>query len=145
MNTSAILIQLVNESLEKFKAIPETVWSAKSDPKKWSKKEILGHLTDSAVTNLRRFLVTQFEQNKKIIYLQDEWVLAQNYQQTGTQDIIELWKALNLHIARTVENIPSEKLSNTCDTGKGTIELHSLQFLISDYINHMEHHLEQLK
>jgi hypothetical protein len=144
MSAAHHLKMAITDSLEKFKAIPETAWSEKSRPEKWSKKEILGHLVDSAMTNLRRFVYSQFRQNERIIYLQDEWVAAQNYQQADTRELITLWELLNLQIVRTLENIPPGKLSNTCDTGNPGPELHTLQFLADDYVVHMKHHLSQI-
>ena len=37
-------------------------------------RPILGHLIDSAMTNIRRLIITQYQQNEKIVYAQDEWV-----------------------------------------------------------------------
>ncbi|HVE61740.1 MAG TPA: DinB family protein, partial [Chitinophagaceae bacterium] len=111
---------------------------------KWSKKEILGHLIDSALTNQRRFIVSQYEQGTKIIYFQDEWVELQFYQTADVNDLIELWRLLNLQIARTVENIPTNKLKNLCDTGRTGYEPHDIDFLITDYITHLRHHLQHI-
>jgi DinB family protein len=144
MTTSEELTALINKSLTGFKDITEQQWNYKAAPGKWSKKEILGHLIDSAMTNLRRFIFTQFEQNRNIIYLQDEWVTVQDYQNRKTEDIIQLWQSINFHIAHTIAIIPVSKMNNTCDTGKGKPELHTLEFLTTDYVIHMKHHLDEL-
>lgn len=138
------LSTLISQTLTKFSQINEADWSHKTTPDKWSKREILGHLADSAQTNLRRFIVTQHLQNQNIVYYQNEWVLHQNYQNTPTQEVIELWKVLNQHICRVLDNLPDEKLSYTCDTGKQGQELYTLEFLIADYIAHLKHHLAQI-
>lgn len=62
---------LVAEAELRLRLIPESVWSDKSSVEKWSKKEILGHLIDSAQNNLRRLIVTQNERPEKVIYDQD--------------------------------------------------------------------------
>jgi len=95
-------------------------------------------------TNLRRFIVTQYKQNEKIIYYQDEWVMLQNYQDSDIDEMIILWKGLNQRIIKVISNIPSGKLNNTCDTGKNTIEPQTLEFLITDYVIHLRHHLWEL-
>ena len=76
----------------------ETGYAAKPSPGKWSKKEILGHLIDSAQNNIRRFVVSQYEEKPHIVYAQDEWVKAGGYQQYNTADLIELWQLLNKHL-----------------------------------------------
>jgi hypothetical protein len=139
------LANIITQSLPKFTQITEEAWSHKPFPTQWSKREILGHLIDSAQNNLRRFVVTQYQQNDTIVYYQDEWVAYQNYQQMPTLDVIDLWRLLNLHICRIIDNIPAKKLQNTCNTGKETEELHTLEFLISDYIAHLNHHLVQIQ
>jgi hypothetical protein len=138
------LSTIITLILPKFTQITEEAWSHKPSPTQWSKREILGHLIDSAQNNLRRFVVTQYQQNDNIVYYQDEWVVYQNYQQTPTEEVIDLWKLINLHICRVIDNIPAEKLQYTCNTGKQSVELHTLDFLISDYIVHLNHHLEQI-
>ena len=144
MKPSHTLSTLIHQTAAKFSAITEEQWSHKSSPSIWSKKEILGHLIDSAMNNLRRFVVTQYQQNDKIYYWQDEWVAFQEYQHAPTEEVIELWKLLNLQICRTIDNMPSEKLEYTCDTGKTAEQLHTLEFLIDDYIVHMQHHLKDI-
>ena len=119
-------------------------WRAKPAPEKWSKVEIIGHLVDSAQNNLRRFVVSQYQQNEKIVYYQDEWVRCQNYQQADLSDLISLWLLLNKQLVRTLRSIPVEKLANTCDTGKQEVEFHTLSFLAEDYIVHLKHHRHQL-
>lgn len=144
ISPSAELQQLISSSLSAFDTIFEDAWSNKPAPDKWSKREILGHLADSAQNNLRRFVITQHQQNQNIVYYQNEWVQHQNYQNTPTHEVIELWRVLNLHICRVIDNIPAEKLSYTCNTGKQGEELYTLEFLIADYIAHQKHHLGQI-
>jgi len=132
---------LVNQAMIDFENISDEAWNDKPQPLKWSKKELLGHLVDSAVNNIRRLIVGQYEQEVKIIYHQDEWV---NYQETAIAEVIMLWKLLNYQISRVIENIPEEKLQNTCDTGKGKIEMHTLSFFIDDYLVHLKYHLNQI-
>lgn len=138
------ILQLVNQAMIDFENIPDEAWNNKPQLLKWSKKELLGHLVDSAVNNIRRLVVGQYEQGVKIIYHQDEWVNYQNYQEAAIAEVIMLWKLLNHQISRVIENIPEEKLQNTCDTGKGKIEMHTLSFFIDDYLVHLKYHLNQI-
>lgn len=135
---------LVDEAMLNFNNIADDDWSAKPNPSKWSKKELLGHLIDSAANNLRRFLVAQYETGTKIVYDQDKWVAYQNYQQMDVEHIKTLFKLLNYQIANVIANIPQSKLDCTCDTGIGKAEVHSLVYFIEDYILHLKYHLKQI-
>lgn len=139
-----ILKNIVNEELQRFVNISEEEWSAKISPDKWSKKEILGHLCDSALSNIRRFVITQYKENENIVYDQNFWVKAQNYQNVPTSDIINLWKFLNLQIVNVVENIPDEDLQRTCDMTKTETKIFTLEYIINDYIDHLQHHLKAI-
>ena len=139
-----ILKNIIDVQLERFREISEAEWSAKESLHKWSKKEILGHLCDSALTNIRRFIITQYKQDENIVYDQDFWVKAQNYQNISTEEIIQLWKTLNLQIVNVVENLPDEFLNHTCDMTKTTPQRFTLQYIITDHIDHMNHHLKSI-
>jgi hypothetical protein len=138
------ILALVDEALLNFKNITDEDWDAKPNPIKWSKKELLGHLIDSASNNLRRFIVAQYEQGTKIVYDQDKWVDYQNYQEMSIDDVIALWKLLNHQVAKVISRIPQSKLDNTCDTGVGKAEVHSLVYFIEDYNVHLKYHLKQI-
>ncbi|WP_312171191.1 DinB family protein [Chryseobacterium sp.] len=139
-----ILKNIVDEQLLRFEEIYEEDWSHKTSPENWSKKEILGHLCDSAMANLRKFVITQYKENENIVYDQDFWVKAQNYQNTPTLDIIALWKLLNYQIVRIVENMQDEALQKTCDMTKTKPQIFTLEFIINDYISHLQHHLKAI-
>lgn len=140
------LLSIVENYTMKITGIPESEFSAKPLPHKWSKKEVLGHLIDSAQNNLRRFIVAQYETTPppKIIYDQDFWVRASNYQQMKKEDVINHWKLINQQIASILRNMPRENFSHTADTGNGKTELHTLEWLAMDYVKHMKHHLNQI-
>ncbi|MCT3661567.1 DinB family protein [Elizabethkingia anophelis] len=135
---------IIDTELKRFETISEDEWAYKNSPEKWSRKEILGHLCDSAFTNIRRFVVTQYKENENIVYDQDEWVKAQNYQNIPTAEVINLWKSLNYQIVHIVENMPDEVLQRTCDTSKTTPEILTLEVLIKGYIDHLHHHLKNI-
>jgi len=111
---------------------------------KWSKKEILGHLCDSATNNHHRFVKIQFEQQPFIVvpYNQNDWLLIQNYQNIPIHEIIGLWAALNKQIVRVISKISEEKLLYLCDIGDN--KSITLSELIHDYLRHMDHHLIQI-
>ena len=113
-------------------------------PVKWSKKEILGHLIDSGVNNLQRFTEVQFKPKPYTFdnYKQAELVKANNYQHAETNELLSLWKAINNRIlylfSIQTENTLSYKV--VLDSG----EVSDLQFLMVDYVDHLEYHLKQV-
>jgi hypothetical protein len=144
-NTVDELNQVVNSFAPKIGGMSEKELTAKPLPHKWSKKEVLGHLIDSAQNNLRRFICGQYETTPpKITYEQDFWVAANNYQQMEKDDVISLWKLMNQRISAVLSNMPQQHYGRNCDTGKTTENLHSLRWLAEDYVKHMKHHLNQI-
>ncbi len=129
---------------QKFSQFSEQDFSAKPNPAKWSWKEVVGHLIDSAQNNLRRFIVGQYEVEPNIAYQQDFWVKSNNYQQGKKDDVILLWKLINQQIAAVLSSMPKENYSRICNTGKDTPELRSIEWLASDYVKHMKHHINQV-
>jgi hypothetical protein len=150
MNILNRLDMLVNEIPEEIIELSGEELSHKRAPDKWSKKEILGHLCDSAFNNHSRFIRAQFEDApfKLIPYKQNEWVKFNHYQQMDINDIINLWVTLNKQIHNVISNIPEAKLDVECDLGEAAFregeKTKSLFWLIEDYILHMEYHLNQV-
>ncbi len=139
------LVSIVNAFATRFENFSEEEFSAKANPKKWSKKEVLGHLIDSAQNNLRRFIVGQYESvPPKITYEQDFWVAANGYQQMKKSDVVHLWKLINLRIADVLTNMDRTNYNKHADTGKNTQELHTLEWLAADYNRHLKHHINQI-
>ena len=143
------LVQELNQIIEayatKFNTIPDAEFSAKPNPDKWSRKEVLGHLIDSAQSNLRRFVCAQYEASpSKIVYDQNYWVIANAYQYAPKEDVIMLWKLINKRIADVLKTMPAKKYIRESDTGKESVQLHSLAWLARDYVKHMKHHINQI-
>src|SRR5690349_7108910 len=95
-NVTQELRALLVEFTAKFHAIPDSEFSNKPQPKKWSKQEVVGHLIDSGQNNLRRFIVCQYEaQIPNIVYNQDFWVSVNGYQRMKKEDVITMWRLVN--------------------------------------------------
>ncbi|MFY0652159.1 MAG: DinB family protein [Cyclobacteriaceae bacterium] len=139
------LKSLVNDCIVSFKSIEEKDWAVKKNPDKWSRKEILGHLIDSAINNLQRFTEIQFSPKPYIIrkYGQDDLVKANDYQNVPIGEIIELWVTLNYQIWRVMQKQTDESLSSEVEVEPGKMQ--SLKWLMDDYIVHLEHHMKQIR
>jgi hypothetical protein len=129
---------LITADIESFN------WTYKAAPEKWSKKEIIGHLIDSAQINLQRFVRCTYEENFKLTYEQVEWVKAGRYQEVDIRDLFGLWEQLNAQIIHVLKKYPADRLQAKCDTGKTAVALHTVEWLAQDYVDHMNHHLKQV-
>jgi len=139
---------------ELLAAIPDEVAARRPGPGKWSAKEIIGHLIDSAANNHQRFVRAQLQDDLVFDgYAQDEWVAAQGYQKAPWQDLLTLWRGYNLHIARLIEAMPDEvrlrerhrhnlhELAwQPVPAGTPT----TLDYFMRDYVQHLHHHLRQI-
>lgn len=126
-----------------FMALTEEQRLRKPAPNKWSRQEIMGHLIDSALNNLRRFTEIQFlpQPFTVIGYQQDHLVTINHYQQLPPAHILALWQLLNRQIIYVINEISDEQLAIEIIAAG---ETKTLEWLIIDYIDHMEHHLKQI-
>lgn len=144
------ILSILNEVPGKVKLIPQDEFTFKRSPEKWSKKEIIGHLCDSAVNNLSRFVRAQFEEEpfKIAPYAQDDWVKINHYNEMGTDELLNYWVSLNKQIVQIIANIPEEKLAVPIELGNAAFREDgsekNLLWLIEDYVVHMEYHLKQI-
>jgi len=115
-------------------------------PGKWSKQEILGHLVDSAINNLKRFTEIQLlpQPYTVISYKQNELVTVNEYQNLPLQHLFDLWQSLNRQIVFVVKAIPADKLNYPVDPQYESKEMKTLGWIICDYVAHMEHHFRQI-
>lgn len=111
---------------------------------KWSKKEILGHLIDSCMNNLKRITEIQYHEKpyKIIPYNQDALVKANNYQNKNSQELFELWLQLNFQILHVIKSQRKENLAFQLILSNGINS--NLEFLIEDYIDHFDYHIKQI-
>jgi hypothetical protein len=139
-------IHQLNAAIEDFLSVENRSidWASKPAPDKWSKKEIIGHLIDSAQVNLQRFVRCTYEENFKLTYEQVEWVKANQYQETDIRNLVALWEQLNRQIIRVLENYPPHRLHAKCDNSKTDVSLHTVEWLAQDYVDHLNHHLRQV-
>lgn len=127
-----------------FNALSEAEISKRPQPNKWSKKEILGHLCDSAQNNLQRFIRAQYEEQPQTVirYDQDAWVQLMGYQTLPFEQVLSLWVSLHKQVAAVMEHTPKERLQNTYPFGDG--QPVTLEWMMRDYVDHLEHHLQQI-
>jgi hypothetical protein len=137
------LEQILADALQRLKQISEAQSEESSASGKWSRKEILGHLIDSASNNHQRFVRTQLSKEVSFPgYAQTQWVETQGYQSESWENLIQLWAGFNRHILHLISHISEDRADNHCVVGAGPPM--TLRFLVEDYIRHLEHHLAQI-
>lgn len=137
------LRDVINREEARLRRMTEAEAAARPAPGAWSRIEVLGHLVDSAVNNLQRFVRAQL--GAELVfpgYAQNEWVSIQGFAQEEWASLVTLWAALNRHVSHVVSRIPAAKLSTPCIIGGGKPV--TLGFLAEDYLRHLEHHLAQI-
>ncbi|TYZ09342.1 DinB family protein [Hymenobacter lutimineralis] len=127
-----------------FLSFSPTELEEASAPGKWSRKQLLGHLLDSAANNHRRFVLCQTEDgpHRMVAYQQDDWVRLGAYQATPAADLLTFWTLYNQQLMRLIAQIPAEALSNQVIFENGYTV--TLGWLIEDYAMHLEHHVRQI-
>lgn len=127
-----------------FTHTDETVLREPITTGKWSRKQILGHLVDSALNNLQRFTEISTKPQPYIYreYAQNELVELNAYQEMPTEELLALWLALNWQIIRVMEHQTEQRLSLEILFTDGSKT--DLRFIMHDYPEHMEHHFRQI-
>jgi hypothetical protein len=121
---------------------------------KWSPKEIIGHLIDSASNNHQRFVRAQFTDDLIFAgYEQEGWVRVQNYQGEQWADLVQLWKLYNQHMLHLISRVPEEtrmklrykhNLHQLASESLSENEPVTLDWFMRDYVDHMKKHLKQI-
>lgn len=141
---AAALRTEVDRAAAYLRTVGEAEASRERGEGNWVKKEILGHLIDSAANNHQRFVRAQFADPFTWPgYDQEAWVRLHRYRERPWVELVELWVALNRQVAAVVEGVPAGKLGTLCLIGSA--EAASLEWWMRDYLRHLTHHLEAMR
>jgi hypothetical protein len=121
---------------------------------KWSAKQIIGHLIDSATNNHQRFVRAQFTDELIFLgYQQNEWVRVEHFQEEPWRDLVQLWQLYNQHILHIMKHAPEDtrtllrqrhNLHQLASEQIKEDEPVTLEFFMRDYVDHMKNHLAQI-
>jgi hypothetical protein len=136
--------KLLHENSEYLRSLDNETLENKL-PEKWSKKEILGHLVDSSIHNLIRFTEINYlpKPYNHRPYSQNDLVNINQYQTMDMEELIQLWYSINKQIIRLFKSVDEKALDYEILLSDGSMI--NLDFLMKDYVEHLEHHINQIK
>ena len=144
----------VDSVSDRLRTIDEAQASKPRAEDHWSSKQIIGHLIDSAANNHARFVLGQLKDDLVFPgYDQDGWVRTNHYQDASWEQLVELWRAYNLHLHHLMSHADQAKLTTPCtlhtlqEIAFKTVpksEPVTLEYLMKDYVVHLKHHLAQI-
>jgi hypothetical protein len=137
------LLGLVDTAEPRLCEISELESSQPTLPGGWSRKQLVGHLIDSASNNHQRFVRASLQTSLEFPgYDQSGNVRVQAVQDADWPLLVTLWAAYNRYLAHVIAHIPASKLETECRIGSA--EADTLGFLAEDYLRHLAHHLSQI-
>src|ERR1700682_430287 len=99
--------QTIDSAAARLGQISETQSEVPRSEDGWSSKQISGHLIDSATNNHARFVLAQLKNDLRFPgYEQNGWVQVQQYQKAPWTQLVELWRAYNLHLLPVMSCTP---------------------------------------
>jgi len=137
------LLRAVETAEDRLRKIGESESAEPILPGGWSRKQVLGHLIDSASNNHQRFVRAALQPSLDFPpYDQDGNVRVQAPQEADWRMLVSLWAAYNRYLAHIIARLPAAKLDTVCRIGSE--EPVTLDFLAKDYLRHLIHHLNQI-
>jgi len=136
------LNEIVIHFFDKYIGLDEKITAVKLSDEKWSLKEIIGHLVDSASNNHQRFVRLQISNLNDFPSYHYSWIDIENYNLMKFSDIMLLWKQFNILLCHIIKNIDENKLDNYWSVDNKQI---TLKAIITDYLRHLKDHIKHFE
>jgi hypothetical protein len=147
-------LRTIDEASARFQQVSDERAAIAPAAGKWSPKQIVGHLIDSAANNHLRFVRAQFSEDLVFPgYDQEAWVETQRYNEESWSQLVQLWRQYNLHLCHLISSIPEDvrfkrRTNHNLDLiawkTVSTSEPVTLEYFMQDYVAHLENHLTQI-
>jgi hypothetical protein len=142
------LLSLIEDWEPKLLALPDDVITERRNSQNRTIKQIVGHMVDSASNNTHRVVHLQYQQSPLVfpdyanLGNNDRWIAIQNYQDEDWNDLVQLWKYINMHFVHVIRNVNVEKLNNIWISALNQ-EI-SLEAMVVDFPRHFKLHLIEI-
>jgi hypothetical protein len=154
VSAASRLRESIETAYPRLSAISDTDAAIAPALGKWSPKQVIGHLIDSASNNHQRFVRANFIDDLVFAgYDQEKWVVLGNYANAPWNSLLSLWREFNFQIARVMDATPASvrdisrtrhNLHQVAWSAVPESESATLGYFMSDYVDHLEHHLRQI-
>ena len=109
----------------------------------WSRKQLLGHLIESASNNHQRFVRAALADALEFpAYDTPGSVRVEAVESAGWTMLVDLWASYDRYLVHVIRHLPAAKLDVVCRIGANAPV--SLRYLVEDYVRHLVHHLDQI-
>lgn len=132
----------VKNHYEKYHALDDKLASINLSDDKWSLKEIIGHLIDSASNNHQRFVRLQNENVLTFPVYHYDWIKTEKFNKAKFIDLISLYKYFNILLAHLIENVDESKLANIWKREDKEL---TLKEIMTDYLRHLKDHIKHFE
>jgi hypothetical protein len=149
------LVATVHATAARLRRVSDSEAAKTPASGKWSAKQVIGHLIDSASNNHQRFVRATWQDDLVFQpYDQDAWVAHQGYQTAPWPELVDLWESYNAHLARVMRSVPeSVRLREHARHNLDTLAWEpvppdrpaTLDDFMRDYVAHLQHHVRQIE
>jgi len=137
------LAHIVDAAEIRLRQVSEEESGQPALPGGWSRKQVLGHLIDSASNNHQRFVRAALADALEFPnYDTPGSVRIQEVESGGWTMLVDLWASYNRYLAHVIRHLPAAKLEVVCRIGPNAPV--SLRYLAEGYVQHLVHHLDQI-
>lgn len=130
---------LVTAWRPRLMSVDETMAATLVDDR-WTRKQTLGHLIDSAINNYARFVVLKSGELSGFPgYNQEQWVDNGAYSSTPFSSLVDFWSHMNSRISTVLESAPPTSAAHFW-IDKNL----SFKFLVDEYVAHALRHMPEI-
>jgi hypothetical protein len=137
------LAGVVEQSARRLRELSDQEASGPALAGGWSRKQVIGHLIDSASNNHQRWVRAALAGDLVWPgYDQNGCVSVQAFQEAPWPMLLDVWESFNRLLVHVLAHLPAESADASCRIGEHAPV--PLDQLARQYVEHMRHHLDQV-